>query len=176
MRKVRTASGAVAVRIITRQGRQVLNVEHLGSAHTDAELEVLIAVATQQLSPGQDAFDLGPLRQVPARMDAIADWTRHDILQLESGVGRPRQVAAGGRLWRRRRCCCVRRHVPTALGALAGPEGGAVRRRAPPRRGAPGGVHGLRGYAGSTCPSGARTCRWSARAWPTSSGSSSHGA
>ncbi len=98
MRKVRTASGAVAVQIITRQGRQVLGVQHLGSAHTDAELEVLVTMAEQQLSPGQGALDLGVLSRVPARMDAVADWTRSDGLDLGLGRGRPRQVAAGGRL------------------------------------------------------------------------------
>ena len=39
MRKVRTASGAVAVQVVTRRGRQVERIEHVGSAHTDAELQ-----------------------------------------------------------------------------------------------------------------------------------------
>jgi len=38
VRKVRTSSGAVAVQIVTRRGQRVEQVEHLGSAHTDAEL------------------------------------------------------------------------------------------------------------------------------------------
>src|SRR5450830_1419567 len=45
VRKVRTASGAVAVQVVTRRGRQVEQVEHMGSAHTDAELALLLAAA-----------------------------------------------------------------------------------------------------------------------------------
>jgi hypothetical protein len=75
LRKVRTASGAVAVQIVTRQGRQVEQVEHLGSAHTDAELALLVSLARERLSPGQEALDLGDLAAAPARMDDVADWT-----------------------------------------------------------------------------------------------------
>ena len=45
VRKVRTASGAVAVQVVTRQDRQVVDVDHVGSAHTDAELELLLQAA-----------------------------------------------------------------------------------------------------------------------------------
>jgi hypothetical protein len=68
VRKVRTASGAVAVQVVTRRGRQVERVEHVGSAHTDAELALLLAAARERLSPGQGALDLGDLPVVPARM------------------------------------------------------------------------------------------------------------
>jgi hypothetical protein len=34
----RHVAGAVAVQIVTRRGRQIEQVEHLGPAHTDAEL------------------------------------------------------------------------------------------------------------------------------------------
>jgi len=50
-RKVRTASGAAAVQVVTRRGRQV---EHVGSAHSDAELALLLTSARERLSPGQD--------------------------------------------------------------------------------------------------------------------------
>jgi hypothetical protein len=75
VRKVRTASGAVAVQVVTRRGRQVERVEHVGSAHTDAELALLLAAARERLSPGQGVLDLGDLPVVPARMDEVADWT-----------------------------------------------------------------------------------------------------
>src|SRR5665647_3438006 len=42
VRKVRTASGAVAVQVVTRRGRQVEQFEHVGSAHTNAELALLL--------------------------------------------------------------------------------------------------------------------------------------
>lgn len=43
VRRVRTASGAVAVQLVTRQGRQVLGIEPVGSAHTDEDLALLLA-------------------------------------------------------------------------------------------------------------------------------------
>ena len=60
IRKVPTSSGAMAVQIMTkRQGRQVV-LEHLGSAHGEAELAVLMHVAHEHLqADGQQAFDFG---------------------------------------------------------------------------------------------------------------------
>ncbi len=58
VRKVRTSSGATAVQIAEkRQGvRRIL--EHLGSAHTEADLAVLMQVAREKLNAGQQALDL----------------------------------------------------------------------------------------------------------------------
>lgn len=60
IRKVPTASGARAVQIVHKQGRQVLWIEHIGSAHDDGQLAVLMEIARQRLLPGQDSFGLGP--------------------------------------------------------------------------------------------------------------------
>ena len=38
LRKVKTASGATAVQIAVKEGRRDKVIEHLGSAHTQAEL------------------------------------------------------------------------------------------------------------------------------------------
>src|SRR5580704_16206170 len=104
VRKVRTASGAVAVQVVTRRGRQVERIEHVGSAHTDAELALLLAAARERLSPGQDVLDLGDLPVVAARMDDIADWTSEPELPLPPAKpragGRPLSAAAGGRVVR----------------------------------------------------------------------------
>ena len=78
MRKVRTASGAVAVQIITRASGVVLSIEHVGSAHDDAELSLLLLAAEERLSPGQEAFELGDLPRVAASVTRIADWTERD--------------------------------------------------------------------------------------------------
>src|ERR1700689_4584770 len=100
VRKVRTASGAVAVQVVTRRGRQVERVEHVGSAHTDAELALLLAAARERLSPGQGVLDLGNLPAVPARMDEVVDWTSEPQLPLQPATpaagGGPAPVAAGG--------------------------------------------------------------------------------
>lgn len=63
MRKVRTGSGATAVQIArTRRGVQTI-IEHLGSAHGDAELAVLVAIARERVAEmnGQEQLDLASL-------------------------------------------------------------------------------------------------------------------
>ena len=53
MRRVKTASGATAVQIVHKRGRRVLSIEHIGSAHTDDELAVLLQVAGERRHAGQ---------------------------------------------------------------------------------------------------------------------------
>lgn len=58
VRKVKTASGATAVQIAqTVNGRRTI-VEHIGSAHTDAELAALVATARSRINAGQEHLDL----------------------------------------------------------------------------------------------------------------------
>lgn len=64
LRKVKTASGAVAVQIVMKEGRQNRVLEHLGSAHTPGELDVLLQVGWERLHPGQGELDLGLEPQV----------------------------------------------------------------------------------------------------------------
>jgi len=59
VRKVRTSSGATAVQIVVKRGGVRTIVEHLGSAHDDLELAVLLQVARERLAGGQDQLDLG---------------------------------------------------------------------------------------------------------------------
>ena len=58
VRRVRTTSGATAVQIAERQGGRDKVLEHLGSAHTDADLNALLEVARRKIHPGQDELDL----------------------------------------------------------------------------------------------------------------------
>jgi hypothetical protein len=58
VRTVKTASGARAVQIVHSQRRGSRDIEHVGSAHTDADLELLKAVARQRLAAGQGELDL----------------------------------------------------------------------------------------------------------------------
>jgi hypothetical protein len=99
VRKVRTASGAVAVQVVTRRGRQVKGIEHVGSAHTDAELALLLASARDRLAAGQEVLDLGQVAEITPRMAEVADWTAPRELSLHgSAGGRPVSVAGGGRV------------------------------------------------------------------------------
>lgn len=59
VRTVRTASGAVAVQIVWSTRRGSRNIEHLGSAHDEGEVEALKAAARQRLIEGQTTLDLG---------------------------------------------------------------------------------------------------------------------
>jgi hypothetical protein len=59
VRTVKTASGATAVQIVYSSRRGSRDIEHLGSAHDDTELEALKAAAAQRLAAGQGELDLG---------------------------------------------------------------------------------------------------------------------
>jgi hypothetical protein len=59
VRTVRTASGARAVQIVHGSRRGSRTIEHVGSAHDEAELEALKAAARQRLAGGQAELDLG---------------------------------------------------------------------------------------------------------------------
>ena len=65
VRKVKTASGATAVQIAhTRRGVQKM-IEHIGSAHTEAEVAALVQVAKNKIAGDQQEFDL----QIPVPTD-----------------------------------------------------------------------------------------------------------
>jgi Transposase DDE domain len=59
MRTVKTASGARAVQIVHSSRRGARDIEHLGSARDEHELEVLQAAARQRIADGQAELDLG---------------------------------------------------------------------------------------------------------------------
>ncbi len=90
VRKVKTASGATAVQIAERVGGRDKVLEHLGSAHTDAELTALLVTARDRLHPGQGELDLSSGR-VPSGY-AVITGKRHAVLwQLQ--VTRPEPSA-----------------------------------------------------------------------------------
>lgn len=98
VRRVRTASGAVAVQIVTREAGETVEIDHVGSAHTDAELALLLEAARERLNPAQDAFDFGAVPQSTVSTGDIADWTRPAEAAAPAAGGRRRSVAGGGRL------------------------------------------------------------------------------
>ena len=81
IRTVRTASGATAVQLVAkRRGRRWV-LEHIGSAHDEAELAVLMAAARDRLEQLQPSLDLGI--EVPARAARMVPAPATDQL----GVG-----------------------------------------------------------------------------------------
>ena len=60
VRKVKTASGATAVQIAVKEGRRDKVIEHLGSAHTEAELAALMEIGRHRIAPDQLALELTP--------------------------------------------------------------------------------------------------------------------
>ena len=80
IRRVRTASGATAVQIAEYvQGRREI-VEHVGSAHTDVELGMLMAKARALLADeAQDELDLGVVA-VPVKTDLLDPVVAQDAL------------------------------------------------------------------------------------------------
>jgi len=67
VRTVKTASGATAVQIVYSSCRGSRDIEHIGSAHDDVELELLKAAARQRMAGGQGELDLGLEATGPAR-------------------------------------------------------------------------------------------------------------
>jgi hypothetical protein len=98
VRTVRTSSGARAVQIVHSTRRGSREITHIGSAHDDAELEVLKAAAWQRLAAGQGELDLGldgeaagrPLPITASRMGHLWDALAHvyQVLGFEAAAGR----------------------------------------------------------------------------------------
>lgn len=53
IRKVKTKSGATAVQIVTKRYGQIVDLQHIGSAHSSSELEALVILAQIQLHQNQ---------------------------------------------------------------------------------------------------------------------------
>jgi hypothetical protein len=99
LRTVKTASGARAVQIVYSSRRGSRDIEHIGSAHDDAELELLKAVARQRLAAGQGELELGlgfggragggPLPITSTRMGPLLDALEYAyrVLGLERAAG-----------------------------------------------------------------------------------------
>ena len=75
IRKVKTKSGATAVQIVHKEGREVIGIKHIGSAHNEAELALLLALAHRRMVPeGQLALDLPYDHEFEIRL--VASYSR----------------------------------------------------------------------------------------------------
>jgi hypothetical protein len=106
VRTVRTASGATAVQIVWSTRRGSRNIEHLGSADTEADVEMLRAAAQQRLMQGQGELDLGlepagsgggPLEIVSSRASYLWDALCQAYRAL--GFERALQGDEGSGIW-----------------------------------------------------------------------------
>jgi len=100
VRTVRTASGARAVQIVHSQRAGSRDIEHLGSAHTDADWELLVAAARRKIAAGQGELDLrlpdspassgGVLPITGSRMGVLVDALEHAyrVLGFETAARR----------------------------------------------------------------------------------------
>jgi len=99
IRTVKTSSGARAVQIVYSRRSGARQIDHIGSAHDDAELETLKAVARQRLAAGQGELDLGlseppatgggPLPIVNSKMGHLWDalGTAYEVLGFTEAAG-----------------------------------------------------------------------------------------
>lgn len=98
IRTVKTASGARAVQIVHSSRKGSRDIEHIGSAHDDVELELLKAAARQRLAVGQGELDLGldappeaggPLPITSSRMGHLWDalCAAYDTLGFDDAAG-----------------------------------------------------------------------------------------
>jgi len=97
VRTVKTSSGATAVQIVHKSRRGSRDIEHLGSAHGDVELELLKTAARRRLAAGQGELDLGlvvgapggPLPITSSRMGCLLDALEraYQVLGLAGAAG-----------------------------------------------------------------------------------------
>lgn len=81
VRKVKTTSGATAVQIVEKRAGARRILAHLGSAHDQLELAVLMAAAREQLQAGQLAMELGvDTGPEPGQIDAVVTGTASQVL------------------------------------------------------------------------------------------------
>jgi hypothetical protein len=89
VRRVRTASGATAVQIAEYVDGRRRIVAHLGSAHTEAELGLLLQQTRGMLlDAGQDEFDLG-LEATPRKARMVAPTAVPALFTNPGLTGRP---------------------------------------------------------------------------------------
>ena len=96
VRTVKTTSGATAVQVVWSSRRGSREIEHLGSAHGEAELEALKAAAQQRIAAGQlelalglEPADGGPLPITSSRMGHLLDALKYAyrVLGIEDAAG-----------------------------------------------------------------------------------------
>ena len=107
MRTVKTTSGATAVQVVWSSRRGSREIERLGSAHDEAELEALKAAAQQRIAAGQLELGLGlggpgpsgPLPITSSRMSHLVDALERGYRVLGPGTRRAGTRSSGTWCW-----------------------------------------------------------------------------
>lgn len=88
IRKVKTKSGATAVQIVRKSGRQVVAITHIGSAHTPEKLMLLLKIAKQHILAGQQSLFPEPKETVSVwAVDATSALLVDTLYQLYQTLG-----------------------------------------------------------------------------------------
>ena len=99
VRKVKTASGATAVQIVSKSGGVRRIVEHLGSAHDETELEALLEAGRQKIAAwqGQGLLDLESLEPTPGHTNLARTTveSKHSRLLWEALHGAYQRLGLG---------------------------------------------------------------------------------
>jgi hypothetical protein len=80
VRKVKTASGATAVQIVEKRHRVRRIVAHIGSAHDEAELAVLMTSARDRIHADQQVLDL-PSAEATTSSRAVVTGSASEVLR-----------------------------------------------------------------------------------------------
>lgn len=109
VRTVKTASGATAVQVVYSSHRGSRDIEHIGSARDEHEVEVLRALGRQRMTAGQGELDLGvgdpgasgaladPLPITSSRMATL--WGALEVAYAAVGFGSVTGADACSRRW-----------------------------------------------------------------------------
>mgnify|MGYP000900746129 CR=1 FL=1 len=85
IRTVKTSSGATAVQIVHSFHKGSREIVHIGSAHTEVEVELLKAAARQRLHTNQDTLDFGDGRPARGELPILSTQSAYLWEALERG-------------------------------------------------------------------------------------------
>lgn len=79
IRKVKTKSGATAVQVAHKYHGRIIKIEHIGSAHNDDDLQILLVLARQRLRGTQQTLLTEP-EPLPVRIRHSVSSVLLDVL------------------------------------------------------------------------------------------------
>ena len=83
VRKVKTKSGAIAVQVVTKSGGRIVDLTHVGSAHSEEELCILMALAKDRLHRNQLSLFSGSSRPLAIKLKQSTSQLLSRVLQKQ---------------------------------------------------------------------------------------------